>query len=145
MFYFIFKAPLNPRQPVSPGQEVLQGSGLVLLLAGDPVPLLLVHLCDAWVEGVDVVQHGRHGDRNLVLLLQVILIRIHFEWVGGGTSALRHRPLRSLTSHCYGNKVWVQVGFFMPLLRAVLPYSPWGGLFLGLGNVFICCAIYCLL
>lgn len=53
----------------SPGQEGLQGARRVLLLAGDTLPLLLLHLGDARGEGVEVVKHRLHGDGNLVLLL----------------------------------------------------------------------------
>lgn len=52
-----------------PGQEVLQGSGFVLLLAHNAVSLLLLHLPNARREGVDVVEHGLHGDGDFVRLL----------------------------------------------------------------------------
>lgn len=52
-----------------PGKEVLQRSGLVLFLTDDAVPLLLLHLSNARGERVDVVEHGLHGDWNLIRLL----------------------------------------------------------------------------
>lgn len=54
---------------VLPGEEVLQRPGLVLLLADDAVSLLLLHLPNARREGVDVVEHGLHGDGDFVRLL----------------------------------------------------------------------------
>lgn len=56
-------------QETLPGEEVLQRSGLVLLLAHNPVSLLLLHLADAGGEGVDVVEHSLHGDGNFIGLL----------------------------------------------------------------------------
>lgn len=54
---------------VLPGEEVLQRPGLVLLLTDDAVSLLLLHLPNARREGVDVVEHGLHGDGDFVRLL----------------------------------------------------------------------------
>lgn len=54
---------------VLPGEEVLQRTGLVLLLTDDAVSLLLLHLPNARREGVDVVEHGLHGDGDFVRLL----------------------------------------------------------------------------
>lgn len=63
------KKKASQRRLASPGEEVLQRSGLVLLLADHAVSLLLLHLPDARREGVDVVKHGLHGDGDFVRLL----------------------------------------------------------------------------
>ena len=56
-------------EAAAPGQEVLQGARLVVLLTLRAVPVLKLHLADAGGESVDVVEHGLHGDGNLVGLL----------------------------------------------------------------------------
>lgn len=60
----------KPPRRFVPRQEVLQRSWFVLLFAHDAVSLLLLHLPNARREGVDVVEHGLHGDGDFVRLLK---------------------------------------------------------------------------
>lgn len=51
-----------------PGQEVLQGL-LLVLLAGNALLLLLLHVFDSGLESIDQIEHRLHRDWHFIVLL----------------------------------------------------------------------------